>query len=188
MLKYALILCLAAGLSLGTLAQETNETQGNESQTPQEQQSQTPQEQPQTQQDDQTQQDNQSQNQLDSQIETRQESAAFNSVCPVDGQQVDAGIETIRYQGKEYGFDSPSCALVFSDNPELYAGNLGEGGEQFTRHELEPEDREGIEVEASEQSEMEEAESEDTESHETQSQETESQQNPEDSPTPENQQ
>jgi len=163
MLKCALILCLAAGLSLGTLAQETNETQGNESQTPQEQQSQTPQEQPQTQQDDQSQ--------------AREESNAYNSVCPVDGQQVDAGIETIRYQGKEYGFDSPSCALVFSDNPELYAGNLGEDGEQFTRHELEPEDREGIEAEASEQSESEETQSEETSTEESQSQENQSEEN-----------
>jgi len=162
MLKFALILCLAAGLSLDTLAQETNETQGNESQIPQEQQSQTPQEQPQTQQDDQSQ--------------AREESNAFNSVCPVDGQQVDAGIETIRYQGKEYGFDSPSCALVFSDNPELYTGNLGEDGE-FTRHELEPEDREGIEAEASEQSESEETQSEETPTEESQSQENQSEEN-----------
>ncbi len=161
MLKSALILCIAAGLSLGTLAQETNETQGSESQTPQEQ--------PQTQQD-------QTETKQDDQSQAREESNAFNSVCPVDGQQIDSGIETIRYGGKEYGFDSPSCALVFSDNPDLYAGNLTDNGQDYTRHDLEPEDREGIEAE-SEESESEETQSEETQSEEVPSQESQSQEN-----------
>jgi YHS domain-containing protein len=169
MLKSALILCIAAGLSLGTLAQETNETQGNDSQTPQEQQSQTPQEQPQTQQD-------QTETKQDDQSQAREESNAFNSVCPVDGQQIDSGIETIRYGGKEYGFDSPSCALVFSDNPELYAGNLTDNGQNYTHRDLEPEDREGIEAE-SEESESEETQSKETQSEEAPSQENQSQEN-----------
>lgn len=60
-------------------------------------------------------------------------STARNTVCPIDGLPVSAEAPTVRYNGKLYGFDNPSCAAVFQDEPSVYAVNLNSDGTKFTR-------------------------------------------------------
>jgi YHS domain-containing protein len=62
----------------------------------------------------------------------QQESQAWNAVCPVDGEPVSAEVPTIKYNGKDYGFDSPSCAVIFNDDASTYAANLSEDGSEFS--------------------------------------------------------
>ncbi len=60
-----------------------------------------------------------------------QNAKAWNTVCPVDGSPVNPDIITLKYDGKQYGFCSASCAKVFSESPETYIGNLNEDGTKF---------------------------------------------------------
>lgn len=108
MLKnFAIVVCLFIFAGVYTFAQDTSRIQKpQEEQIPQETQTQ--------------QQDTQ-----------QQESTAWNEVCPVDGKPVSGDAPVIRHNGKNYGFDKPSCALVFSEEPETYTQNLNEDGTQF---------------------------------------------------------
>jgi YHS domain-containing protein len=65
-------------------------------------------------------------------IQTMQESKAWNTVCPVCGNQVSSDVPTIKFSGKDYGFDGSSCAVIFNDDPGTYSGNLNEEGTHFT--------------------------------------------------------
>jgi YHS domain-containing protein len=157
MIKYVMLVCFFVGVNLSILAQDTSESRsssknGNNTQI-----------QGNTQNGDNTLSQGNTQSQRNNQNSGNaqagnnnsqdQQYQAFNSVCPVDGQKVDPSVKPIRYKGKEYGFDSPSCAVVFSDNPDLYAGNLTNGGQNYTHHDLEPENRKGIENQATEDNE-----------------------------------
>jgi YHS domain-containing protein len=153
MIKYAVLLCFLIGVNLNILAQDTSKSQDNSKNQNNSQIQGNTQDQGNTKNQRNTQTQGNTQNQSNAQAEgnntqNQEQYQSFNSVCPVDGQQVDPSVKPIRYKGKEYGFDSPSCALVFSDNPELYAGNLTDKGEKYTHHDLEPENRKGIENEA----------------------------------------
>ena len=65
------------------------------------------------------------------QQQEQQQSTAWNAVCPVDGEPVSAEVPTITYNEKAYGFHSPSCAVVFDEDPAAYAANLSEDGTEF---------------------------------------------------------
>ena len=59
------------------------------------------------------------------------ESNAWNKVCPVEGNQVNADIKTIKHNDKEYGFCSAACATVFTEEPAFHAANLNEDGTKY---------------------------------------------------------
>jgi YHS domain-containing protein len=65
--------------------------------------------------------------------EKQENTKAWNTVCPIDGNPVDADIITIEHKGKVYGFDSKSCATLFSEDPELYVVNLQDDGTKFVK-------------------------------------------------------
>ncbi len=56
---------------------------------------------------------------------------ACNKVCPISGDDVDAKITTVKYEGKVYGFCCSDCDKMFSANPTKYASNISSDGSTF---------------------------------------------------------
>jgi YHS domain-containing protein len=56
---------------------------------------------------------------------------AFNKVCPVKGEEIDADAPTVEYNGKLIGFCCPGCDSKFQKDPEKYMKNLNEDGSKF---------------------------------------------------------
>lgn len=61
------------------------------------------------------------------------EMKAWNTVCPVLGNEVDGETELVEYNGKYYGFCCPGCDTKFKKNPEKYSKNLSEDGTEFIK-------------------------------------------------------
>lgn len=61
------------------------------------------------------------------------ENKAWNTVCPVLGNEVDSETELVEYNGKYYGFCCPGCDTRFKKNPEKYSKNLNEDGTKFIK-------------------------------------------------------
>lgn len=57
--------------------------------------------------------------------------ASWNKVCPIRGEEVDNTVETVTYEGKEYGFCCSGCDEKFAESPETFAKNLSEDGTEF---------------------------------------------------------
>lgn len=70
----------------------------------------------------------------DSHKEKNVSEAAWNEVCPVLGNKVDAKTPTVEFEGKTYGFCCPGCDKKFSANPEKYYKNLSEDGKTFIKN------------------------------------------------------
>lgn len=58
---------------------------------------------------------------------------AWNTVCPVLGNEVDGETELVEYDGKLYGFCCPGCDTRFKKDPEKYSKNLSEDGTEFIK-------------------------------------------------------
>lgn len=58
----------------------------------------------------------------------------FNSVCPVQGDEVDPEVPAVEYKGKIYGFCCSGCDKKFAANPEKYLKNLSSDGKKFIEH------------------------------------------------------
>jgi len=58
---------------------------------------------------------------------------AWNKVCPVKGEEVDAEAPTVEYNGKVIGFCCPGCDSKFQKDPEKYMMNLNEDGSEFIK-------------------------------------------------------
>lgn len=56
---------------------------------------------------------------------------SFNSVCPVQGEEVDTDAPKILYKGKVYGFCCKGCDDKFIKDPERYIKNLSSDGKKF---------------------------------------------------------
>jgi len=56
---------------------------------------------------------------------------AWNKVCPVKGNPIEADSPTVEYNGKVYAFCCPGCDVKFEKNPEKYSKNLNEDGTRF---------------------------------------------------------
>ena len=56
---------------------------------------------------------------------------AWNKVCPVKGEEIDADAPTVEYNGKTIGFCCPGCDSKFQKDPEKYLKNLNEDGSKF---------------------------------------------------------
>ncbi|MFC2135199.1 heavy metal-binding domain-containing protein [Bacteroidota bacterium] len=56
---------------------------------------------------------------------------AFNKVCPMSGGPVDASVQTVSYNGKNYGFCNSGCVAHFQADPEKWSKNLSEDGKEF---------------------------------------------------------
>ena len=56
---------------------------------------------------------------------------AWNKVCPVKGEEIDADAPTVEYNGKVIGFCCPGCDSKFQKDPEKYMKNLNEDGTKF---------------------------------------------------------
>ncbi|MEI7812465.1 MAG: YHS domain-containing protein [Ignavibacteria bacterium] len=56
---------------------------------------------------------------------------AWNAVCPVLGNKVDADVETVEYKGKAYGFCCQGCDRKFKANPEKYIRKLSNDGKMI---------------------------------------------------------
>jgi YHS domain-containing protein len=48
-------------------------------------------------------------------------SKPFNTKCPVTGEDVDASVQTVKYDGKIYGFCCADCVGTFKKDPAKYA-------------------------------------------------------------------
>jgi len=59
------------------------------------------------------------------------EMAAWNKVCPICGDEVDPGLETVTHEGKVYGFGCAGCPEKFDKDPENFVKNLSEDGAEF---------------------------------------------------------
>lgn len=59
------------------------------------------------------------------------EMAAWNKVCPIRGEEVNAEAPTVEYNGKTYGFCCPGCDEKFNTDAEKYVKNLSEDGSKF---------------------------------------------------------
>jgi YHS domain-containing protein len=57
--------------------------------------------------------------------------AAFNDVCPVMGEKVNAKARTVSYDGKTYGFCCNGCDKKFKANPAKYSANVSADGKKF---------------------------------------------------------
>ena len=57
--------------------------------------------------------------------------AAWNTVCPVQGEEVKNTVPTVEYNGKAYGFCCEGCDKKFAEHPEAFAKNLSEDGTKF---------------------------------------------------------
>lgn len=53
---------------------------------------------------------------------------AWNKVCPVMGEEVDADAPTTVYKDKVIGFCCAGCEKKFAKDPEKYMKNLSEDG------------------------------------------------------------
>lgn len=71
-----------------------------------------------------------SENKIEVQKETVSKEA-WNKVCPVKGNPIEADSPTVEYNGKVYAFCCPGCDTKFAKNPEKYAKNLSEDGKKF---------------------------------------------------------
>lgn len=60
-------------------------------------------------------------------------SKAWNTVCPVTGDDVDSSIQTVSHDGKEYGFCCKGCVSKFKKEPAKYSKNLNEDGTTFNK-------------------------------------------------------
>ncbi len=59
------------------------------------------------------------------------ETVAWNKVCPIQGGDVDPEVETVSYDGKEYGFCCPGCDEKFNEDPAKYSAKLNEDGTEL---------------------------------------------------------
>jgi YHS domain-containing protein len=57
--------------------------------------------------------------------------AAWNTVCPVRGEEIDPEANKVEYNGKVYGFCCNGCDSKFTKDPEKYSRNLSEDGKIF---------------------------------------------------------
>ncbi|PKL82790.1 MAG: hypothetical protein CVV24_08335 [Ignavibacteriae bacterium HGW-Ignavibacteriae-3] len=55
----------------------------------------------------------------------------WNTVCPVQGAEVDTETPTVEYKGKVIGFCCPGCDAKFKKDPEKYIKNLSDDGTKF---------------------------------------------------------
>ncbi len=62
---------------------------------------------------------------------SKTEMAVWNKVCPICGDVVDPGLETVTHEGKVYGFGCAGCPEKFGKNPENFVKNLSEDGSEF---------------------------------------------------------
>lgn len=69
----------------------------------------------------------------DKETEVSSEIKAWNTVCPVMGEEVDPSVETVEYNGKAYGFCCNRCVSKFLKNPTEYSLNLNEDGTKFIK-------------------------------------------------------
>ena len=60
------------------------------------------------------------------------EGKAFNSVCPVTGEDADKEI-TYTYNGKTYSFCCKKCLKKFKADPEKYSSNISDDGKTFKK-------------------------------------------------------
>lgn len=63
--------------------------------------------------------------------EVSSEMKSWNTVCPVTGEEVDPSVETVEYNGKNYGFCCSRCVSKFNKEPQKYSANLSEDGKEF---------------------------------------------------------
>ncbi len=56
---------------------------------------------------------------------------AWNKVCPVMGEEVDADAPTTVYKGKVIGFCCAGCEKKFAKDPERYMKKLSEDGSKL---------------------------------------------------------
>ena len=59
------------------------------------------------------------------------EAVAWNTVCPVEGGQIDPAVAAFDFEGKQYGFCCTGCDEKFKAEPAKFAKNLSEDGTQF---------------------------------------------------------
>jgi YHS domain-containing protein len=64
-------------------------------------------------------------------VKQKQESTAWNKVCPIDGMPISSKVATVEYNNHVYGFCSNEHAVQFKQDPEKYAGNLSDDGAKF---------------------------------------------------------
>jgi YHS domain-containing protein len=57
----------------------------------------------------------------------------WNTVCPVMGNEVDASVKTVEYDGKNYGFCCGGCDSKFQKDPARYSRNLSKDGTKFSK-------------------------------------------------------
>ncbi|GAB6283381.1 MAG: hypothetical protein STSR0008_21460 [Ignavibacterium sp.] len=67
----------------------------------------------------------------DKENEVSSEMKAWNTVCPVTGEEVDPSVETVEYNGKDYGFCCSRCVSKFNKDPKKYSASLSEDGKEF---------------------------------------------------------
>ena len=56
---------------------------------------------------------------------------AWNTVCPVSGEEIDPEGTRLEYSGKVYGFCCNGCISKFKKDPEKYSKNLSDDGKTF---------------------------------------------------------
>lgn len=66
------------------------------------------------------------------QTQTVNSDKAFNTVCPVSGEEIDPEV-TYAYNGKTYALCCKSCLKKFKNDPEKYIGKLSEDGKSIKK-------------------------------------------------------
>ncbi len=51
---------------------------------------------------------------------SKTEMAVWNKVCPICGDEVDPGLETVTHEGKVYGFGCAGCPEKFDKDPKEF--------------------------------------------------------------------
>ena len=60
-------------------------------------------------------------------------SKIWNKVCPVMGEDIDANVATVEYDGKTIGFCCKKCVAKFQKAPAKYLKNLSDDGTKFIK-------------------------------------------------------
>ncbi|MCE1188616.1 MAG: YHS domain-containing protein [Ignavibacteria bacterium] len=58
---------------------------------------------------------------------------AFNTICPVTGEDLEKDATVLTYQGKNYGLCCKRCVKKFEKEPEKYSKMVSEDGKKFIK-------------------------------------------------------